>query len=229
MNEARHKRVRLCVLGVVFVLGLVMLDASVADATPPEWKLKGSTLEKEVEVSGSLNELATFTIVPISTVIQCSTLTFDKFMLQKGGLLDGTMLLSSCLMFISGKATPVCNPVNPIEAKLKGRLILHEKTTYILFEPLEEEENAAFVIYFPEKCSLGALGFPWGLGRSFVVECSACESEKATHTWSVSSGLESLFPKDTLKLEGSGETHFKFSANVDLSGFNKGLGWSGIG
>jgi hypothetical protein len=132
--------------------------AFMAAGAQATWLVKGATLaakaDKAIEV---LNHSAVLQLlVPAKSLgIDCKLLHSDDGLLNPAsglGEVLGTLLFSECSTLQPvGTTVAKCKPKEPIEAKGKGNLILHNGETYLLLEP---EEGNFTRIDFSEECAL---------------------------------------------------------------------------
>ncbi len=95
----------------------------------------GVVVEVEAKAEKALVLLSKSGATPIQ--ISCEKLVLDKGLLEAEGKSSGTVLASSCQFLANGKVIAVCKPAEPITAKVKGQLLLHEGVAYDRFEPVE--------------------------------------------------------------------------------------------
>jgi len=201
-----HARVGVRAFGLCLVaaLGLMAFMAAGAQAT---WLVKGATLaakaDKPAEISNH-SALGKLLVPAKNLTLDCTTLASDDGLLNPAsglGEVLGTLLFTGCsTLQPEGTTLAKCKPKEPIEAKGKGNLILHNADTYLLIEP--EVAGGNFTrIDFPVECALPDTN----ITGSLVLEClgpnlekgkELCLKEEVTHL--AQQAPTALFPSDGL-------------------------------
>jgi hypothetical protein len=156
--------------------------------------------------------------------VSCEKLTTKDGLLGVEGKSSATLEFGSCQTKIGGTLSAVCKPAEPIVAKVKGAIALHEGVAY---ERLEPAEGTSFThIHFSELCTLEVNeggGVPV-TGSAYLKDANGqLETEAISHLAEEAQvGLGGLsFGVHPATMDGS--------ANVSLLGTHKGLTWSGLG
>lgn len=211
------------VLGVSIMaaLGLMAFTATAAHAET-ELKVAGKLLEANETFTG-VNQGTYLLIIPSrNLILHCAKRLFEGYVylvIQREW--DVEYLYENCTALrISPVASiPACD-VAEYTVKAKASAFLHNGKTYVLYEP--EEGNLLGTIEFGELCALAETS---ELTGSWVEECVevSCETEAVSHKMAVASAK--LFTSDTL-IFGESSATLEGSAEVQLSGKNKGQKWS---
>jgi hypothetical protein len=222
MND--RKRLLKLTLGVLITLCLCAFAASTAQAEG-EWRINGAKLTGEEAFTGLIatTEEYLFLIPSLNISIHCKIKQWVGVVLLASGESHGAHRYEGCNSFSAGKEVASCNP-GAIELKFKSLLILHEKKTYILFEP--REKGSFGVIKFPELCAFTETG---SVSGSYVMECvepSPCETEALVHPMVPASAA--LFPSDGLKF-GTSPLTLDGRDITEPGGPSFGKPWSAVG
>lgn len=180
-------------------------------STEVGWYVCGNLLEESEKVTGSGTSFV-LSIPSLGGVelFKCKSTSLGGT-LEKGGVLSGTLTISSCE---KGKGN--CVPETPVVFSVKGRLVSAESKTFVLFsgEPFG-------TVQYNELCSLAETIVYQG---SFMAECEKCGTElKAQPLNFVTS---ESFPEDRIKY-GSYSTTIEGNLALELSGEHKGMAWGG--
>ncbi|HKT84195.1 MAG TPA: hypothetical protein VJQ84_10205, partial [Solirubrobacterales bacterium] len=197
--DDRKRSLRTLGSGLLIVLGLCAFGASSAQAEG-EWRINGAKLTGEEELTGLVADTVEhlFLLPSLGLAVHCKVELWVGVKLLASGESRGTHRYDECRSTFSGKEQSSCNPPS-IEFKFKSLLLLHNKKTYLLFEPLE---GGAFgEIKFPETCAFAEAGKVSG---SYVMECvepASCETEVVVRQMVLAS--TALFPSDLMKMGAS--------------------------
>lgn len=230
------KALSLCLMAA---LGLMAFLASGAQA---EWLLEGKVITENTPFHGVIHPLEKepktkhlVLLVPAKEIeILCAKLVIDEGVLLSGASLAalGLLLFSECETFQKKVLSKGCKPKEPIDAKVIGKLILHEKLNYILIEP-DLTKNFTVIDFNEETCALPDTE----VNGSVVVECMGeklelkevtgidyCLEELVHHL--ITEASRKLFPADVLKY-GANEAFLDGIVDLLLSGKDEGKKWSG--
>jgi hypothetical protein len=218
-------------------LGLMAVTAAGAQAKG-DWRVNGVTTTGTIGVLGVVDPGSDFTLLssfgasntPIA--ILCKTLTTDDGLLFVGGGSLATLLFTACETFLKSppELSKPCKPAEPIVAKVKDLLILHNGKTYDLFSP--DEGTTFATIKLGEECAAGE-NVP--VTGSLVAQCLwnnggvttiGCEHEEVSHL--IEQAPAALFPSDTLSF-GTHAASLDGAANLHLGAPNVNALWSGLG
>jgi hypothetical protein len=205
----------------VFCLGA--FSASFAHAEG-EWRINGTKLAKTESLTGLVGttEEYLFLIPASSLAIHCKYKLWIGVVLLASGESHGTYRYEECKAFTKEKELPFCDP-GVIEIKFKSLLILHNKKTYLLFEPSGSSFGS---VKFKEPCALAEEN---PIKGSYVMECvepASCEAEVLVHPMTFAS--TELFPSDKLTFGASSLT-VDGRDITEINGVNIGKAWSGVG
>jgi len=235
MRKHGLKVLGLCLLGA---LSMMAFSAAAAQAVTPEWKILGTTLvgTRSISASAKTQFLLESKVGKTATAItiHCSTLKIDdgliygsEFAAGKKGTSLGTLLFTGCTTLLNGALSVVCKPVEPIEAKVKNLLILHNSDTYILFEP-HEGTKFTEIGFGTGECSVPTTP----ITGSVVSECLTaaavhedCDLEKVEHL--ISTAPAALFESDKLSF-GANPATLTGTASLKIIGTDEGCTWSAI-
>lgn len=207
-------------VSVMAALGLMAFTASAAHAET-ELKVNG-TLLKANETFTGVNQGTYLLIIPSrNLVLHCAKRLFEGYLyLWIPRRWDIVYLYENCTaLTLAGVSVPKCD-VAEYTIKAEASAFLHNSKTYMLFGP--EKGGVLGEIEFGELC---ALTETVELTGSWVEECVevSCETEAVSHKMAVASSK--LFTTDALKF-GEVSATLEGSAEVQLSGANKGQKWS---
>lgn len=210
--------------GVVLSMALLGLMSFAAVAHGEgNWHVETKNVTSAKSFGGEGEGHVTFLLPPSGTEILCEKFIIDSGLLLEGGKSSGTFLLSKCIL-LEKKVVIKCPFAEPIVAKFKGELFLHNFKTYDLIAPAEGK--VLFPITFAEGTACTLEGAEWPITGSMVLEDSAFATEQITHL--VRPVAAGLFPEDTLKFGGQAAA-LDGSAIFSLSGAETGKKWSGLG
>lgn len=241
MRKHGLKALGLCLMAA---LGL-MAFGSVAQAAPPEWTITGvGTLEGTEEIKGvqTTSQLLKSKAGKVDIEIHCNELSTDDGLIfgnktAESGTSLGTILYKGgCITKLAGKETPICKPVEPIEAKVRNLLILHEKQTFILFEPREAGKPFTEIKFGAGECSVpttpvtGEIIFQCLEPAGTQVDCSTLREKQLISPASTTlfSGTNGLPLSQALNF-GVNPATLTGSASLALSGVHEKAGWGGLG
>jgi len=220
------------------VLSMMAFSAVAAQAVTPEWKILGNTLvgTRSINAHAATQFLLESKVGKTATslIIHCSTFNIDdgliygsEFSVGKKGTSLGTLLFTDCTTLLNKVLAPVCKPVEPISAKVKNLLILHNSDTYILFEP-EEGTTFTNIAFGTGECSVPTTP----ITGSLVSECLTaagvhedCDLEKVEHL--ISTAPAALFESDKLNF-GANPATLTGTASLKIIGTDEGCTWSAI-
>jgi hypothetical protein len=209
---------------LIAIIGLTSLAPTSAQALP-NWMIPvtedigaGSTVEVEAKVEKALSLLTTIgTETPVQ--ISCEKLTLDKGLLEGEGKSSATLLLSACTTLLNGKTDTKCKPAEPIAAKVKDLLVLHEGVAYDRFEPAEAGKPFTTLV-FGEECLVGE---KVPITGTFYAKDSNGKLEVAekTHVFEEGPLTKLSFGIRAATIDGS--------ASASLAGVHAGELWRGLG
>ena len=214
---------------VVAALGVLAFSAAFAQAAPPNWMVNGGEATGTLEVTGKAETDFLLLVQASNVEILCETFEVDDGLLFVGGTSLAVLLFKKgCVArSISPLATLPCTVGEPIEAKVKDKLVLvgSPAKAYDLFEP--DVSGAPFTtIHFggaecplPEEVPI--------TGSALVEDCNnALETEAKTHL--IQQAPESVSgTSDVLKF-GKNPARLDGSAILELLGAHAGQNWSGL-
>lgn len=224
-----HERHRRSAFLLIF-LGALSSIALMAGGAQANWKVGGAELKANETIAGSSHTEGILLVPAQSLEIRCKTKSLHGQLTASAFGFTVTFLVSICITFQKGKEVAGCKPAEPIVVAAKGKLILHNSLSYLLFEPAA---GGVFTTVFfnPAKCALAEEN---EISGTFVAECISgelktgaklCEAEAVSHYFQQAPAA--LFPSDTMKF-GENPMTIDGIDKVELSGANKGKLWSGI-
>jgi hypothetical protein len=223
----RHRRSAF----LLIFLGALSSIALMAGGAQANWKVGGAELKANETIAGSAHTEGNLLVPAQKLEVLCKKKEIHGELLASAFGLHASLLISICVTFQSGKESVGCKPIEPIVAKVKGKLILHNSLSYVLFEPATAGGVLTTVEFNPAKCALAEENEITG---TFVAECitsalatgaKLCEAEAATHYFK--QAPEALFSSDKMKF-GENPMTIDGIDKVTLSGANIGKLWSGI-
>ena len=221
---SRPTRLAVALLALLAVMSFVAASANAEGS----WTFNGKKIEgsETVELRLTWVMSGTFlisTTVGLSTVIiHCTDGLAHRGILRVNGVATAQVLTrGNCVTLINGVAAAACKPKESIELLVKLTLFLHEKKSYIRFEP-ESGETLGTIILGEKEC---AIGEKLTLTGKFVTEGPTLETESVEQELIVNN--KGLFA-DEVKASGKKAT-IAFDAKLGLEKPNEGLKWGGIG
>jgi hypothetical protein len=230
------KALGLCLIAVLGLMGITAVGAQAKG----DWRIEGANTATTAEFTSEKDGTKDFTILTgtggTEIEVLCQELTTDDGLLlaptkTESGKGLVTLLFKGCKTFLNGSLSEACKPIEPIVAKLKFLLVLHNKTTYLLLEPDVGTTFAA--IKFEAGCALPEIVITGSLAYEDGNEPFENESVKRlmlgvpaplfggqTEGGTTLPNARLLFGVNSVKLEGS--IWWK------LAGANLGKKWSGL-
>lgn len=228
-----HRKLGFETIGLCLIaaLGLMAFIAAPAQAKGHWFVLKEKVevlLKETMEFTATKDVMPTLLFIALGVEVLCQQFTVeDGLLFPEGGSL-AVIFFNECdvLTTVGLKAVP-CT-VDPVTAKIKDLLILHEKKTYDLIEADKPGEPIAVIKFLGKECALPA---EVKITGSLVIQdCNASNHDLAIHAIEhlVEEAPEKLFPSDGLFF-GEQALRLDGSAWVSLIGKHKGLLWGGLG
>jgi hypothetical protein len=233
----RNSRLGLKLLGLcALVLGVMSLGASAAQASGT-WNYINAKAElkelPEETIGGTLenNHSVLHTkIAGVSVLFLCTEFTVKEGKLKPGGTVLGSLVFHGCRTELNGVVSAACLPVAKKVNKdlietltAKGLQALHNGEPIVIFEP-DTGSNAFAHVELGEECSIGedvliggkfAIKDCLGKYKEHRVNHLIEEFPALTELWAISNT-----PEHKATILGSAE--------VFLTGANKGLKWAGL-
>ncbi len=213
-----NRRPRLKTLALSLSIATAALGIMAATVLA-EWSVEGDTLEDmevgrmEAGIDASASGELLLLVPGLKLIIHCKKAIGNGGRILRGTEIHGTLSISECTTLQNEKTSTGCKPTEPIAAKGKGLLILHEGKTFILFE---HEGSSFTTIKFNEfTCGLPAAN---NVSGSFVAECSEpslCETESVTHA--ITPASSALFSGDKV-LFGLSQATLDGTVSLKLNG-----------
>jgi hypothetical protein len=222
----RNRQRRSATLPRLALLALVSLAtfAPVAQALP-EWKIEGKELytyePPEAPLLASISEPLELEIPWYATTIKCSGLTVSTGQILKPRTSDATIKLSTCTLSGPPFVAETCKLIEPLELTVKGQLIEHGGSYFILFQTAITGKPLA-TVKFKEgtECPLPLSN---ELTGTFVGALETTEQVK--HPLTLSTTVSKLFGSDSLKF-GTRPATLSGNAVLSLGGGHEGEKWA---
>jgi len=163
MRNGKH---RLGLIGLCVTAALVLTAFAAASAqAKPEWMVNNTNVTSELKVelgieieplgaSKEIHVVLLSTALGTPIAILCSVAEAKNEVLLAGGVGDGEISFKTCQTSLNGVSSPPCKPAEPIVAKGRLLISLHEGKAYTLAEPASGSTKFT-TINLGEECSVG--------------------------------------------------------------------------